>query len=62
MFELSVKEIARITSGKILCGDENTIVKGMCTNSREIEEGNLFVPIIGEKTDGHLYIESALEK
>ena len=62
MFELSVKEIARITSGKILCGDENTIVKGMCTNSREVEEGNLFVPIIGEKTDGHLYIESALEK
>lgn len=61
MFELSVKEIVDITSGKLLCGDENTIVRGICTNSKEIEEGNLFVPIIGEKVDAHLFIESALE-
>ena len=61
MFELSVKDIVDITSGKLLCGDENTIVRGICTNSKEIEEGNLFVPIIGEKVDAHLFIESALE-
>lgn len=61
MFELSVKDIVKITSGKLLCGDENTIIRGICTNSRKIEEGNLFVPIPGERTDGHLYIESALE-
>lgn len=61
MFELSVKDIVNITSGKLLCGDENTIVRGICTNSKEIEEGNLFVPIIGEKVDAHLFIESALE-
>ncbi len=61
MFELSVKDIVRITSGKLLCGDENTVVRGLCTNSKEIQEGNLFVPIIGEKVDGHIFIESALE-
>lgn len=61
MFELSVKDIVRITSGKLLCGDENVLVKGICTNSKEIKEGNLFVPIIGEKVDAHIYIESALE-
>jgi len=61
VFELSVKDIVSITSGKLLCGDENTIVRGICTNSKEIEEGNLFVPVIGERVDGHLFIESALE-
>ena len=61
MFGISVKEIVKITSGKLLCGDENTIIKGVCTNSKEIMEGNLFVPLIGEKVDGHIFIESALE-
>ncbi len=61
MFELSVKDIVNITSGRLLCGDENTIIRGICTNSKIIEEGNLFIPLPGEKTDGHLYIESALE-
>lgn len=61
MFELSVKDIVRITSGKLLCGDENTLVRGLCTNSKEIKEGNLFVPVIGEKVDAHIFIESALE-
>lgn len=61
MFELSVRDIVRITSGKLLCGDPNVIVRGICTNSKEIQEDNLFVPVIGEKVDGHIFIESALE-
>lgn len=61
MFELSVRDIVRITSGKLLCGEPDVVVRGICTNSKEIQEGNLFVPIIGEKVDGHIFIESALE-
>lgn len=61
MMNLKVKEIVEITGGVLMCGDENNVVTGICTNSREIHEGDLFVPIIGEKVDAHRFIESALE-
>lgn len=59
--KMTVKEIVEITGGVLLCGDENAVVTGICTNSREIKEGDMFVPILGERVDGHRFIESALE-
>ncbi|MGQ9693269.1 MAG: UDP-N-acetylmuramoyl-tripeptide--D-alanyl-D-alanine ligase [Thermodesulfobacteriota bacterium] len=37
-------------------------VKGVSTDSRTVEEGNLFIPLKGEKFDGHDFIEEALNK
>jgi UDP-N-acetylmuramoyl-tripeptide--D-alanyl-D-alanine ligase len=51
-----------MTGGVLLCGDENTPVQDICINSKEIKEGDLFVPIIGERVDAHRFVESALEK
>lgn len=34
----------------------------MSTDSRTVEEGNLFIPLPGEKFDGHDFIEEALNK
>jgi len=31
------------------------------TDSRNIKQGDLFIPLIGERFDGHNYIASALE-
>ena len=59
---ITVKEIVAVTGGKLLCGDENVVVKDVCIDSRVTKEGDLYVPIIGERTDGHIYIERALEK
>ena len=61
MNNIYVKDIVRATGGKLLCGDENTPIKDVCINSKEIKEGDLFVPIIGERVDAHRFIESALE-
>ena len=61
MENITVKDIVEFTDGVLMCGDENTPVKDICTNSKEIKEGDLFVPIIGEKVDAHRFIESALE-
>ncbi len=36
-------------------------VTGIVTDSRKIVPGNLFVPLKGEKTDGHKYIPQVLE-
>lgn len=34
----------------------------LCVNSKLIKEGDLFIPLPGEKTDGHKYMAAALEK
>lgn len=62
MENITVKDIVEMTDGVLMCGDENTPVTDICTNSKEIKDGDLFVPIIGEKVDAHRFIESALEK
>lgn len=62
MENITVKDIAEMTGGVVLCGDENTPVFDICINSKEIKEGDLFIPIIGERVDAHRFIESALEK
>lgn len=57
---ITVKEIVEVTGGRLLCGDENVVAKDVCIDSRITKEGDLYVPIIGERTDGHIYIERAL--
>jgi UDP-N-acetylmuramoyl-tripeptide--D-alanyl-D-alanine ligase len=34
----------------------------ICTDSRELEPGCLFVPLVGERFDGHRFLEAALEQ
>ena len=34
----------------------------VATDSRNVKNGSLFVPLIGENQNGHIYIKSALEK
>lgn len=40
----------------------NPIIKSLQFDSRKIEEGALFVAIKGVETDGHLFIDKAIEK
>ncbi len=53
MVDITVKNILEATGGVLLCGDENTVLTDICINSKEAKEGDLFVPIIGTRTDGH---------
>lgn len=61
MKNIKVKDIVNATGGRLLCGDENVEVLDVCIDSRDIKEGDLFIPILGNNTDGHRFIESALE-
>ena len=54
-------EIAKTTGGDLSGGLRDKVFKGLSTDSRNIEEGNLFVPIVGENYDGHDFIERAVE-
>ena len=62
MNEMTAGEIAKITGGRLLCGNPDTVICGLCIDSRVAKEGDLFVPIVGAKVDGHRFIESVLEK
>ncbi|MCM1272632.1 MAG: UDP-N-acetylmuramoyl-tripeptide--D-alanyl-D-alanine ligase [Clostridium sp.] len=61
MYNIKVKDILEATGGKLLAGDENVEIKDVCIDSREVKEGDLFVPIVGERIDAHRFIESAME-
>lgn len=54
--KLTVKEIIEACGGKLLCGNPETEVTCVCTDSRKVRPGALFVPIKGERTDAHTYI------
>jgi UDP-N-acetylmuramoyl-tripeptide--D-alanyl-D-alanine ligase len=57
----TVREIAEAVNGFVL-GSENAEVCGVSTDSRTIEPGELFIPLKGERFDGHEYISGALQR
>ena len=43
-------------------GSLNQEIQGIHIDSRKIESGHLFVAVKGTQTDGHAYINKAIEK
>ena len=60
MKTLTVSALLTATGGTLLAGDENAAVTSVSTDSRTAGEGALFVPLVGERFDGHDYIDKAL--
>lgn len=56
--EMTVREIVAACGGKLLCGDPDTVVTSVVTDSREVVDGSLFVPLIGERTDAHTFLHA----
>lgn len=60
MIPVKVEQLIAAVGGELLTGNVNQIIKNVTIDSREQAEAALFVPIIGEKTDGHKYVAGAL--
>ena len=58
MLKLSLDEIVKATKGKLLLNN-NKEVEFISTSSKDIKENTLFIPIKGEKYDGHAFLEDA---
>lgn len=56
---MKVSEIVIATGGKLISGDETMEITGFSQDSRQAEVGMMYIPIIGERYDGHDFIESA---
>ncbi len=55
-------EIIAATNGLVLSGSVNDNFQGITQDSRKVEPGNCYVAIIGERADGHDYIDMAIAK
>lgn len=58
----NLKEILYKVSLLSVTGKTDLEVKNICFDSRQVEEGSLFIALTGTQADGHDYIEQALEK
>ncbi len=56
--KMTVSEVAGACGGELLCGDPDTVITSVSTDSRKVGPGTLFVPIKGERTDAHSFIDA----
>ena len=59
---LSIKELVEATNGILLNGEYDKIPKDYDVDSRIISRHEFFIPIVGEKNDGHDYILDTVRK
>ncbi len=63
MLGLSLKEIALLANGRLSNEEFSDIrVNVVSIDTRTIAKGEIYMPIIGEKLDGHLFINQAFDK
>lgn len=58
----TLSQVLVATGGRLLSGRIETGLQRICTDSRVIKTGDLFVALRGENFDGHAYLAQALEK
>lgn len=63
MEPISIKELLQAVGGSLLgsCTELDKAINHVFIDSRKPQPGALFVPLVGERFDGHKFIQSALE-
>lgn len=62
MKSIKVKDIIEICKGTLICGNENQVCENFSKDTRQINPGDVYVGLKGEKFDGSIFYEEALEK
>ena len=58
---MKVKDILKITNGKLICGDENIEINDFSKDTREIKDGDTYIAIKGERFDGNDFCQNAVD-
>lgn len=61
MQAIKLNYILKAVDGDLIQEGKEKTINHVVTNSKEIKEGSLFVPIVGEHFDAHDFIQSAFE-
>ncbi|MBQ1690167.1 MAG: UDP-N-acetylmuramoyl-tripeptide--D-alanyl-D-alanine ligase, partial [Firmicutes bacterium] len=56
MKTLTLKEIAKAVNGSIITGNDQAEITGVSTDSRTVKKGDLFIALIGARSDAHDYL------
>lgn len=61
MQAMTIEDVLKATGGTLLSGDINKSFTDVISDSRKVTAGVLFVPLVGEKFDGHEFIKAAFD-
>ena len=56
-----VKDILKVTNGKLICGNENEECKKFTRDSREVKNGDVYIALKGENFDGNDFCKMAIK-
>ena len=56
-----VEEIVKIVSPKKVEGPVTSVVSHITADSRTVQEGSLFICLVGATVDGHIFVNKAIE-
>ena len=61
MEEITLGQLLQAVNGTLLGPFQNTsaIIQKVDTDSRNMHPGSLFIPLVGDRFDGHAYINAA---
>ena len=62
MAKFTLRQVAAYCGGQVSPAFRDITVDGVCTDSRKLQPGQLFIALKGERFDGHDFIAQALEK
>lgn len=62
MIPIKLQDLARTMEGRIVRGDPLQLVLSISTDSRTLQPGDLYVPLQGERFDGHDFIWEAVSR
>ena len=58
---MDIKTVTEITRGKLVRKGHNNFFEGVSTDSRGPVKGTLFIPLAGERFDGHKFLKNAAQ-
>lgn len=61
MKSITVSRLCEIVGGTLYSQNDDFVVNACSTSSKEGDRQTVFIPIIGERTDGHNYIKDAFD-
>ncbi|KRE90426.1 UDP-N-acetylmuramoyl-tripeptide--D-alanyl-D-alanine ligase [Paenibacillus sp. Soil766] len=62
MIQRTLGQIATMLHSEVSSVHGDILIKGVSTDTRSIQAGSLFIPLIGDNFDGHQYVEDAYQK
>ncbi len=57
----NLEKVSKAVSGELCCCDPDVMVKSVSTDTRTISEGAIFFALKGENSDGHIFVEKAID-